>query len=296
MENKKQNLVQLLGSIQILLTNVDDVNTQKLLLLNAFQKTKKIFLSKNLSEKNIKNLGSLEAYAKYLIDSAEFLKAFQRIVKESDENEYEEFIISLKKNVEDLIKEHLLEIEKEASASGPLGKWAFPNNRINKKMPYEPDTELERKLFLSIMHHFNDSNSKISKDVFDTIVNLTKSNQYSDVFKFFQNGPIYRAMIVDEEYADQLEKNDNMIYKPYINTYTSSWSKSAQSAYSFVKYGSAGSYAIILTAHPEENDTTMWIDAEEFYNLSQSANSLEHEKEVIVGGDVKVKIKNMWEM
>lgn len=196
--------------------------------------------------------------------------------------------------IKEMIEKYITTSEEESNKHGPLGKYAFPNSRVDKRLPYEQDTRLEKELYLSILRHIINSDYKITKDIFDKLVNIIQLEKYSDIFNFYESGPIYRGMIVNQKYVEQLEKFDELLFKPHLGTYVSSWSKSIKQAQHFSK-GSKGSYSIVLSAHPTSNDTKKWIDANGFYDISIEANNYKKEQEVIVGGNVKVEIEDYFE-
>jgi hypothetical protein len=100
-------------------------------------------------------------------------------------------------------------LAKKSSKKGPLGSWAFPQNRKKDLLPFEKNTVIEDVLYVELEKHFNDSIS-ISDEASLEMQKILSKKEYPDIFREPKVKTIYRGMSVGEEWLNTLLKSNQI--------------------------------------------------------------------------------------
>jgi hypothetical protein len=116
-----------------------------------------------------------------------------------------------------------------------MGKYAWPQNRIKKTLPYEKDTRREVELFRAITDMIN-HNVSFSQSEAEDFMSILSTGMYNDVVAYAKGDKIYRGIVVDENQlrvfcrlnSSELVKDNGNIsgnyeFTPYNDRFSSSW-------------------------------------------------------------------------
>lgn len=189
-------------------------------------------------------------------------------------------------------------------ASAAMGKWAWPQERKTKNMPFEQSTKLEEELYDAIKGHFEGDNS-ITDKVAQKLMNFLEKGMYSDVLHPPQQQSLYRGLPVDISWLAKIlgYKNvkdmpakgvvrKNFTFKPKRGAATS-WSHSKTIARDFAGsldknyYKQHNRCGLLLHARVEDNPNKFIAGVGGLYKLD-SPNEYSQEKETIGLGPIKV--------
>jgi hypothetical protein len=182
------------------------------------------------------------------------------------------------------------------SLNEPLGKYAFPDERIKGfEVPEELNTDLEDEILDAINLHFDQAVSFTPK-VTKSLIDILKKNQYSDIINEPDAQILYRGMAVKPSwlyaFTKGIKPKNNPIqckctYNPFENGGSSSWTTSIDSAKDFARLArtSTLSKEIVLIANKNKNHFISGLDG--LYRL-QTPSRYESEYEVIGLGKVLI--------
>jgi hypothetical protein len=185
---------------------------------------------------------------------------------------------------------------KEETQSDPLGKYAFPNERLpDFKVPEEIDTKIEKQLIGNIDDHFS-GDEKLSKKSIKLVQSFLKNGLYSDVFKEPDCEKVYRGMGVSLGWLQLLLKTFKVpdkgkikvkfLYKPLKDRGGSSWSTSESFAQNWA-LDICHDVAITLIANVSDNKQKFAIGENGLYKLRDPA-FYKNQQEAVGLGTIKV--------
>lgn len=190
----------------------------------------------------------------------------------------------------------------QAPPDAPLGQWAFPAQR--KGVPAEPDTAIEKALFLRLQDQFLASVSLPKKEA-ELLKTFLQNGWYSKVFKEPKEKIIMRGMAVDKKWlARALKKSTSELgagniftsqqsftFKPRQGS--SSWTTSTKVANQFTTMH-PGACRVIMYAYTAENPGSLLVGKGGLYSVG-GLDVNNNESEVLALGPVKV-FKLDWEV
>lgn len=214
----------------------------------------------------------------------------------------------------------------EVDGSGELGLWVFPDKKIGKyakERSGEVDTKIEAYLKSKLEDHFRTAAKPLPRKASEAILKLIDGNKYSDIFKYYKGGELYRGMAIPEATfkklfgdlpkkkkwykapIDWLKNRTSMTnidlpfspkgkpgYRPSkdksAGSFVSSWTWDMKSAKNFSEMRSAGGdkIPVILVA---DSSAAKFIDTRPLSARYEFAKDWRLEKEAIGIGDVPLK-------
>lgn len=216
---------------------------------------------------------------------------FLKIIKKC-EIEFDKFMLKHKKSK--------LKPETEKSA---LGKYAFPQDRTENTLLFEPNTKIEDALLRDINSHFN-GYTKLSKESAKLIQTFLKSGKYPDMFKEPNCDKVYRGMYVSDDWIRKLLRPSktpltlrgkidmNFSYIPRDNYAGSSWSTSKQYAKFWAENQRAENEIdvdniVVLIANVSDNKQKFVIGKNGLYKL-EVPSEYSNQDEAVGLGTIKV--------
>lgn len=193
---------------------------------------------------------------------------------------------------------------KTKKSTGEFGTYAWAGARRKNDVPFEVDTEIERKVLMQLDKHFaSDFASKaVTADSVAVLKSILKKGKYSDVIKAPTCKIIKRGMSVTKSELEKLlgksmpgmmERGEartikhNFTYIPKGEI--SSWTSDIAVAKGFFKQNSdeRRKYSIILMAHVSDNPGKLLQCDNALYKISAFAYN-DDEHEIVAIGNVKI--------
>jgi hypothetical protein len=178
-------------------------------------------------------------------------------------------------------------IFKEETQSDPLGKYAWPHERVIKgEVPDEINTELENKLIDAIQLHF-DGIRYFSSEEASQLQNLLSKNLYSDIISEPKVDVVYRTMYVPKQWiqhtlgiksiSNKGMFDKNFKFHPLQGRASSSWTES----YKFAEHwGIVFDSYVILHAKISDNKNSFLSGKNGLYKL-KNPNVFLSQEEVV---------------
>lgn len=176
---------------------------------------------------------------------------------------------------------------KEETQSDPLGKYAWPDERVVKgEVPNEVNTSLEDNLLDAIQSHF-DGMRYFSFEEASQLQNLLSKKLYSDIISEPKVDVVYRTMGVPKPWIETFTStypvkntgtfDKNFKFFPLDDRESSSWSESVEFAKS---WGSIFTSYIILHAKISDNKHQFLSGKNGLYKL-KGPNNYFSQKEAV---------------
>ena len=198
--------------------------------------------------------------------------------------------------------------DEDEYANAPLGKYAWPDDRIG--MPLEKNTELEDRLFNAIVNHF-DSNTPITEDDAKELQALLKMGLYKDVLKQPNVEFVYRGVKLksddvtkltgqsEKELVKRLDDSGALfVVLPPVQKSpwrsrkgaSVSWTTSSAKAKEFTGglYTATGSWGVVAVAKVADNPDTFLAGVDGLYKLRTIGSIYEPEREALAIAPVKI--------
>jgi len=217
----------------------------------------------------------------------------------------------------------------EPDGDGPLGKYVFPSQKLPKepddiylKDTIEPNTEIEEKLQALVISHFQNKDTPLPRNATAAILKMIQDNNYPNIFRTYDQGKVYRGMVLSKEIFQKLfgdlpkeskwytapinwiagksvknkvdlpfSPTSKPSYSPGMDThagsFVSSWASSFKAAKIFAtnEANAQGGIPIVLTADAASNT---FIDADPLYKEFLFASGFWKEAEKIGVGDINL--------
>lgn len=195
--------------------------------------------------------------------------------------------------------------------AGPLGKWAFANDRAPgfTKVPKETDTAMEAELHRALRNLF-DKNVPMSVEPAEELRKLAASGKYADIIRSPESGTkIYRGMRVpagwlsgatikkidDIPKSGESEPGTTFTFTPRRG-FTSSWTANLKSATKFANEGGpegndnhpTNAFAVIMEADVTDENRFNFILGDDGLYKVDPLYHFSSEHEVVAIGPVKV--------